>query len=179
MHCVRTWLQQRRELHGTFCVLDEEKLIAEVKKDLANMTAFVGDDLENLGLYLRQNAKLGAFWDDWKRELNKLTNQVVNIVNKIIRLKDDIANLIRDVRKAIIALGKDLWALAQKCAAVISDLLDSIIPGVDSLVGRVKDALVCDLSATAQARLGESTSWRSRSETRSQSREKACGNILW
>ena len=141
---------------GTFCVLDEEKLIAEVKKDLANMTAFMGDDLENLGLYLRQNAKLGAFWDDWKRELNKLTNQVVNIVNKIIRLKDDIANLIRDVRKAIIALGKDLWALAQKCAAVISDLLDSIIPGVDSLVGGVKDALVCDLSATAQVRLGES-----------------------
>ena len=141
---------------GTFCVLDEEKLLAEVKKDLANMTALMGDDLENLGLYIRQNAKLGAFWDDLKRELNNLTNQVRNIINKIIRLKDDVANLIQNVKKAIVALGKDLWALAQKCAAVISDLLDSIIPGVDSLLGNVKDALVCDMSATTQARLGES-----------------------
>ena len=141
---------------GTFCVLDEDKLIESVKKDLENVTALMGDDLENLGLYIRQNAKLGAFWDDLKRELNNLVSQVENIINKIIRLKDDVANLIRDIGKAIVALGKDLWALAQKCGAVISDLLASIIPGVDSLLSGVKDALVCDLSETAQARLGES-----------------------
>ena len=137
------------------CQLDEEKLVAAVNAELENITS-LGENYADLGLLIRQNSKLGWFWDDWKRELDGLVSQVQSIVAKIVRLKDDVARLIHDIGNAIVALGKDLWGLAQKCGAIVSDLLDTIIPAVDGLLGGVKDALICDMTATSTSRLGES-----------------------
>jgi len=95
-------------------------------------------------------AELGAFWDDWANELNRLRNVLQSYITAVSNFVNGIVGKLEDGTRAVTALSQDLSALASKCANVITDSLETILPTSSAISNAVSGAFSCG-SGTAAA----------------------------